>query len=83
MATQEVPRSGYAPDSSRSLPGPSRQPNPLSWEQILDAVDEDRPLTSQEQAEARKDTAALWLMRLFVLGGSVAAIAAAIQQAAR
>ena len=58
----------------------NQQPKPLSWEE---AVDEDRPLTSKEKTEARKDTVALWLMRLFVLGGSAAAVAAAIQQAAR
>lgn len=83
MIHERARTSGYSPENSRSLPGQNRQPAPLSWEEIVATVDDDRPLKPEEQAESHKDTAALWLISLFMLGGSVAAIAAATQQAVR
>lgn len=73
------------PSNPRSLQHRLDRPQqqaPLTTEEILELVDPNRPLTDQERADARKDTAAVWLMRLFVLGGIGGSIAAAIQQVA-
>lgn len=84
MAFQEGARSGHTPDSSQSLRRLDQQPQrpAPTWDEILDLVDDDRPLTEQEVREARKDTLAHWALRLGLVGGVLGSLYLAAQQVA-